>query len=49
MLTLLRVSNTAHLLNKPHHVAKAGRLEWREKTKIKHQVFNFAETKEKMK
>ena len=45
---MLRVSNTAHLPTKPDQVAKAGRL-LGEKTKITHQVFNFAKTKEKTK
>ena len=48
LLTLLRVSNTAHLPTKPDQVAKAGRLDG-EKTRIKHQVFNFTKTKGKTK
>ena len=35
MLTLLRVSNTAHLPTKPDQVAKAGRLERKTKSSIK--------------
>ena len=35
LLTLLRVSNTAHLPTKPDQVAKAGRLERKRKSNIK--------------
>ena len=46
---MLRVSNIAHLLTKPDQEGKAGRLEWKPKLTTKHQVFNFAKTKEKTK